>query len=89
MRVKEAFLPDGTEPRLQIGLRYTAHGSDLRNDMFLLPTAFATEEGYLVESDSVPLGFHVAACIYLPSVRAKSDSLLPIRINNLSWIITT
>ena len=65
MRVKEAFLPDGTEPRLQIGLRYTAEGSDLRNDMFLLPTAFATEEGYLVESDSVPLGFHVAACIYL------------------------
>ena len=39
--------------------------SDLRNDMFLLPTAFATEEGYLVESDSVPLGFHIAACIYL------------------------
>ena len=65
LRVKEAFLPDGTEPRLQIGLRYTAEGSDLRNDMFLLPTAFATEEGYLVESDSVPLGFHVAACIYL------------------------
>ena len=73
LRVKEAFLPDGTEPRLQVGLRYTARGSDsatrecrhLRNDMFILPASFATEEGYLVESDSVPLGFYIVACIYL------------------------
>ncbi len=65
LRAKEEFLSDGTDPPLQIGLRYTAQGSDLRNDMFILPTSFATEEGYLVASDSKPLGFHITACIYL------------------------
>ena len=65
LRVKDAFLPEGTEPRLQIGLRYTARGSDLRNDMFILPVSFATEEGYLVVSDSKPLGFCIVACLYL------------------------
>ncbi|MCZ6677497.1 MAG: GMC family oxidoreductase N-terminal domain-containing protein [Candidatus Poribacteria bacterium] len=65
LRVKDEFLPDGTEPRLQIGLRYTAQGSDLRNDMFILPGSFATEKGYFVASDSVPLGFYIVACIYL------------------------
>ena len=65
LRVKEAFLPDGTEPRLQVGLRYTATGSNLRNDMFILPGAFATEEGYFVVSEDKPLGFYIVACIYL------------------------
>ena len=65
LRVKEALLPDGTEPRLQVGLRYKARGSDLRNDMFILPGSFATEEGYSVASDSKPLGFYIWACIYL------------------------
>ena len=65
LRVKDAFLPDGTEPRLQIGLRYTARVPTYATTCSSSPTAFATEEGYLVESDSVPLGFHIAACIYL------------------------
>lgn len=64
-RMKEAFLPDGTEPRLQVGLRYTARGSDLRNDMFIALDSFATREGYFVASDSKPLGFSIAACLYL------------------------
>ena len=65
LRAKEEFLPDGTEPRLQVALSYTARGSDLRNDMFILPVTFATEEGLYVESDSMPFGFYVVACIYL------------------------
>ena len=67
LRAKEKFLTDGTEPRLQVGLRYTAEGSHLRNDMFIHSSSFATEEGYLVESSCRPLGFYITACIYLAS----------------------
>jgi choline dehydrogenase len=65
LRAKEEYLGDGTEPRLQIGLRYTATGSDLRNDMFIIPASFATEEGYYATSHSKPLGFYLVGCIYL------------------------
>lgn len=50
-------------PRLQVGLRYTAQGSDLRNDMFILPCSLATVDG--VGSDSPPVGFYFVGCIYL------------------------
>ncbi|NKB72015.1 MAG: mycofactocin system GMC family oxidoreductase MftG [Candidatus Latescibacteria bacterium] len=65
LRAKEAYLTDGTEPRLQVGLRYTATGSDLRNDMFILAGSFATDEGYYAIGHSKPLGFYYTACIYL------------------------
>ena len=65
LRAKDEYLGDGTEPRLQIGLRYTAAGSDLRNDMFIIPASFATTEGYYVSSHSKPLGFYLVGCIYL------------------------
>ena len=67
LRANEEFLTDGTEPRLQVALRYTAEGSHLRNDMFIHSSSFATENGYLVESNSMPLGFYITACIYLAS----------------------
>ena len=65
LRAKDEYLGDGTEPRLQIGLRYTAAGSDWRNDMFIIPASFATTEGYYVSSHSKPLGFYLVGCIYL------------------------
>ena len=65
LKSKEAYLTNGTEPRLQMGLRYTAHGSDLRNDMLILPASYATEEGYYRMSKSKPFGFYITACIYL------------------------
>ena len=49
-------------PRLQIGLRYTAAGSDWRNDMFIIPASFATTEGYYTSSHSKPLGFYLVGC---------------------------
>lgn len=60
LRAKDEYLGDGTEPRLQVGLRYTATRSDWRNDMFIIPNSFATTEG-----DSKPLGFYLVGCIYL------------------------
>ena len=65
LKAKEAFLTNGTEPRLQMGLRYTAHGSELRNDMFILPASYGTDEGYYRISRSKPFGFCITTCIYL------------------------
>ncbi|MBT3602082.1 MAG: mycofactocin system GMC family oxidoreductase MftG, partial [Candidatus Latescibacteria bacterium] len=65
VKEKDAFLLDGTEPRLQVGLRYTATGSHLRNDMFIHPGTSATEEGYDVSGDTKPFGFYVVAALYL------------------------
>ena len=41
------------------------NGSDLRNDMFILPASYATEEGYYRLSRTKPFGFYITACIYL------------------------
>jgi choline dehydrogenase len=65
LRSKQEFLGDGTQPRMQMGLRYTASGFDLRNDMFVHSYSFATEEGTYIVSDSEPFGFGITACIYL------------------------
>ena len=42
-RTKEDFLLDGYAPRVQMGLRWTAEGSDLRNDLMVLMQSYATE----------------------------------------------
>ncbi len=65
LKANKAFLTNGTEPRLQMGLRYTASGSDLRNDMFILPASYATKEGYYRISNSKTFGFYITVCIYL------------------------
>ena len=55
-KTKPGFRQDELAPKLQIGLRYTAEGSELRNDMYILAISFVTEEGYYYPSDSEPLG---------------------------------
>ncbi len=42
-RTKEGFPLDGMAPRMQVALRYTAEGSDLRNDMKISMQSFATQ----------------------------------------------
>ncbi len=65
LRTRQGVRLDGRDPRLQVGLRYTAADSDLRNDMFILPVSFATEDGHFAISHSKPLGFYMVSCIYL------------------------
>ena len=45
VRVKDDFPLDPAAPRLQTVLRYTAHGSDARNDMQIFPSSFSTPLG--------------------------------------------
>ena len=55
-KTRPGFRQDELAPKLQVGLRYTAGGSDLRNDMYILAISFVTEEGYYYSTDSDPLG---------------------------------
>ena len=41
-KVRDGYPLDGFAPRFQVALRYTAQGSDLRNDMMVLMSSFAT-----------------------------------------------
>ena len=41
LRVKDDFPQDSEAPRIQAALRYTASGSNLRNDMQIMPSSFS------------------------------------------------
>ena len=78
LRAAPGLRQSGMEPRLQIGLRYTAAGSSLRNDMIMLPIGFATAEGHYRRASSAPIGFTVVPALYLAagagSIRLRSPS---------------
>ena len=63
VRTRPGVPIDGLAPRLQVGLRYTASGSRLRNDMLLVPSSYATIAG--VATASQPIGFYLVGCLYL------------------------
>lgn len=63
LEAEPAFLGTGEEPPLQMGCRYTAAGSGLRNDMFLHPGSGAPRGGYY--NDAEVVGFNLVASIYL------------------------
>ncbi len=64
-RTKEGFPLDGLAPRLQIGLRYTAAGSHLRDDMLLWPMNFASKRVDRGGDRMEPLGIRFVAAVYL------------------------
>lgn len=63
LRTKPDIPLERRQPRLQVGLRYTATGSSLRNDMFLLSSSLASQNG--VATGAPPIGFYLGAAIYL------------------------
>lgn len=65
VEVEPAFRNTGQESPIQIGCRYTATGSDLRNDMFLHPGSCATRNGYYDATDTDIIGFNLVSAIYL------------------------
>jgi choline dehydrogenase len=62
LRVRPAHLPEAQSPRLQVGLRYTAPGSDRRNDMQIMPSWFTDARGG-VTVDGDPLGVRFVAIL--------------------------
>ncbi|PKB78660.1 MAG: mycofactocin system GMC family oxidoreductase MftG [SAR202 cluster bacterium Io17-Chloro-G9] len=64
-RTKEGFPLDGLAPRMQLCLRYTAEGSNLRNDMKVSMQSFATERPNMGGNRMVPMGIRMTGGIQL------------------------
>jgi choline dehydrogenase len=56
---------DGFKPRSQLCLRYTATGSDLRNDMLIIMSSYATERINRGGNRMEPLGIRMTVALYL------------------------
>ncbi len=63
VQTKPEVINDWRTPRLNTALRYTAAGSDLRNDMIIIPASNALPIGDT--SDNPPIGFEVTPALYL------------------------
>ena len=64
-RTKEGYPLDGFAPRSQMALRWTAEGSDLRNDLMLSMQSYATERVNRGGSRMEPLGIRMVAVLDL------------------------
>ena len=64
-RTKEGFELDGLAPRMQLTLRYTAEGSDLRNDMKISMQSFATGRINRGGDRMEPIGIRITGGIQL------------------------
>ena len=64
-RTKPDFEQDRLAPRIQFVLRYTAAGSELRNDMLIHPFSYATRGFYYTDRSNEPIGIGMIAAIYL------------------------
>ena len=66
-RTKEGFPSSGPMPRLQVGLRYTAEGSTLRNDMYIIVLSFSADRPTrIAHLKDNPTGLHMYASLHLP-----------------------
>lgn len=63
LRTKPEIPLDLRVPRLQVGMRYTASGSSLRNDMSILTCSLANEGAVI--GNTPPVGFYLVPALYL------------------------
>ena len=75
---KPDFNQDEFAPRLQFVLRYTATGSNLRNDMLVHPISCDTRAMYYTDVEEGPAGLGMTAAIYL----AESAGRMRLRTDN-------
>ena len=64
-KTREGFELDGFAPRVQFALRYTAEGSELRNDMIIIMNSYATERVNRGGARMEPLGIRMIVGLYL------------------------
>ena len=64
-RTKPGFNLDGLAPRSQFCLRYTAEGSDLRNDMIVIMSSYAVGRVNRGGNRMEPVGIRMSVSIYL------------------------
>ena len=88
-KTKPGFEQDSLAPRIQFVVRYTAEGSDLRNDMLIHPFSYATRSLYYTDPNTEPIGIGMIAAIYLAEsagemlLRTTSPSIQPFLDYNL------
>lgn len=56
---------NSTMPNMQIGVQYTATGSQLRNDMFLHGFSYVTDRSFYLSTAGKPIGVGMIAALYL------------------------
>jgi len=64
-KTKDSYPLDGFAPRVQMGLRWTAEGSDLRNDLMILMQSYATERVDRGGERMEPLGIRMLGVLDL------------------------
>ena len=64
-RTKPDYTLDGFAPRVQTILRWTAEGSDVRNDLLIFMQSYATDRNYRGVGDVPPLGIRMLASLEL------------------------
>ena len=64
-RTKKDYPLDGLAPRSQVALRWTAEGSDLRNDLMIFMQSYATERVNRGGSRMEPLGIRMSGMLDL------------------------
>jgi len=64
-RTKPGYILDGQAPRSQFCLRYTAQGSDLRNDMIVIMSSYATARVNRGGNRMEPVGIRMSVALYL------------------------
>ena len=70
-RAKPGFEQDPLAPRLQVVLRYTAPGSDLRNDMLIHQMSYVTKESYYDVAQTAPYGVGMVIALYLAKGKGR------------------
>ena len=64
-RTKPDYALDGLAPRVQTILRWTAEGSDVRNDLLIFMQSYATDRNYRGVGDLPPLGIRMLGSLEL------------------------
>ena len=69
--VKDGVDLDGLAPRLQVGLRYTATGSERTNDMMMWMQSFASERVNRGGERMIPLGVRITGSVFLAASKGR------------------
>ena len=76
-KTRDDYELDLIAPHIQFVLRYTAEGSDLRNDMLIHALSAATQERHYFASELVPFGIGMTCALYLAAGAGRLELASP------------
>ena len=81
-RLHEDKIVDPLSPKQQVGLRYTAHDSNLRDDMIILPQSGISEEIYKIHYEKRDI-FGMGCILKLAKSTGSSKSIVESVLSNI------